>query len=464
VDADPEVAAFFEACRDDQAMLTAFLHRMPKGANLHQHVSGGVYPEAAVDRAIELGLWWDRRSKSFVEEKPESRFYSADDLRFDYGKYSEVLDGLSMRNRGHSRETDNVLFFGAFGRVGAAGVGREEAVRHAVRRAVAERVSHLELMTVPVSLPDGTVDQEGTRALLESLNAAVRDALAGEADGGAPPEADVLWTLQLSRDSFPVKDGKPDVDGYGDWWRRQVSTALDAADALAPIGAASVTVAGAEDAWISRSRFEQQFRTLDEEWQAFRGRRPDSQLRLNPHGGALTLEYSPDYDLRGRVRRTVEGGHASRLGHGAAVAWDDDAYGLLRGMRERRVAVEISLAGSRASTGAAPEGHPFRLYRRAGVPVVLSAGGEGVSRSNLTMEFVLAAQWFGLGYADLKELAYASLEHSFLPGESLFAGGDYRRPRSPAPEGSRKALLQQRLVDDFEAFEEAMKENMSLFR
>jgi adenosine deaminase len=38
-----------------------------------------------------------------------------------------------------------------------------------------------------------------------------------------------------------------------------------------------------------------------------------------------------------------------------------------------------------------------------------------------------------LGYRDLKDIARASLEHAFLPGESLWrAGGDYRSRRACA--------------------------------
>ena len=54
-------------------------------------------------------------------------------------------------------------------------------------------------------------------------------------------------------------------------------------------------------------------------------------------------------------------------------------------------------------------------------PVALSTDDEGVSRIDLTHEFVRAAMEYGLGYLDLKAMARTSLEHSFLPGESLWA-------------------------------------------
>jgi adenosine deaminase len=52
--------------------------------------------------------------------------------------------------------------------------------------------------------------------------------------------------------------------------------------------------------------------------------------------------------------------------------------------------------------------------------VALSTDDEGVSRIDLTHEVVRAAMEYGLGYLDLKAMARTSLEHSFLPGESLW--------------------------------------------
>jgi adenosine deaminase len=105
--------------------------------------------------------------------------------------------------------------------------------------------------------------------------------------------------------------------------------------------------------------------------------------------------------------------------------------------------------------------HPLALYRKAGVPFVLSTDDEGVSRIDLTNEYLRAVTEQGLGYADLKAAARASLEYAFLPGPSLWAS-----PRTPVAAcakagatcdrflaGSRKATAQWRLEREFEAFE-----------
>ena len=61
---------------------------------------------------------------------------------------------------------------------------------------------------------------------------------------------------------------------------------------------------------------------------------------------------------------------------------------------------------------------------RPGVPVALSTDDEGVSRIDLTHEYVRAVQTYGLNYADLKKMVRTSIEHSFLPGVSLWQDPD----------------------------------------
>ena len=68
--------------------------------------------------------------------------------------------------------------------------------------------------------------------------------------------------------------------------------------------------------------------------------------------------------------------------------------------------------------------HPFPLYRAAHVPVALSTDDEGVSRIDITQEYVRAALEYHLGYEDLKQLARTGMEHNFLSGESLWARPD----------------------------------------
>jgi adenosine deaminase len=59
--------------------------------------------------------------------------------------------------------------------------------------------------------------------------------------------------------------------------------------------------------------------------------------------------------------------------------------------------------------------------------VALSTDDEGISRIDLTHEYVRAVESYDLSYADLKHLVRNSLEYSFLPGASFWASQDYAR-------------------------------------
>ena len=133
--------------------------------------------------------------------------------------------------------------------------------------------------------------------------------------------------------------------------------------------------------------------------------------------------------------------------------------------------VEINLSSNEGILGIEGDAHPFPVYRSAHVPVALSTDDEGVSRIDLTHEYVRAAIDYGLTYRDLKQLARTGMEHDFLPGASLWASpDDFRAPVSACKgealgagnpsggckqflDGSQKAAAQWELERRFTEFE-----------
>ena len=86
--------------------------------------------------------------------------------------------------------------------------------------------------------------------------------------------------------------------------------------------------------------------------------------------------------------------------------------------------VEISLTSNDVILGVSGKDHPFPLYRQFGVPVALATDDEGVSRIDLTHEYMRAVQTYSLSYRELKQMVRTSLEHIFLPGERLWRAPD----------------------------------------
>ena len=145
-----------------------------------------------------------------------------------------------------------------------------------------------------------------------------------------------------------------------------------------------------------------------------------------------------------------------------------DPLHLLEEMAERKVLVEICLTSNDVILGVKGNEHPFPIYRKYSVPVALATDDEGVSRSDMTHECLRAFATYNLPYKDLTQMARESLEHSFLPGSSLWADGlATRRVRecaatptlAPAAacreflEANEKARNQWQLEREFDKFE-----------
>jgi adenosine deaminase len=148
-------------------------------------------------------------------------------------------------------------------------------------------------------------------------------------------------------------------------------------------------------------------------------------VHISLHAGELAPGLVPPEGLCCHIRLAVEQAHAERIGHGVDVMYEDRPYDLLKEMAAKHVMVEINLTSNDVILGIAGKDHPLPVYRRFGVPVALSTDDEGVSRIDLTHEYVRAVETYGLTYADLKQIVRTSIEHSFLAGPSLWRDTDH---------------------------------------
>ncbi len=113
------------------------------------------------------------------------------------------------------------------------------------------------------------------------------------------------------------------------------------------------------------------------------------------------------------VREALDVLHASRIGHGVALAQD---AALAARVRAAGVVLECCLT-SNLQTGAVQGGaarHPFDALRRTGVAVTLNTDDPGVSGITLSGELALAAATWGLSARDLAGLQRRSAQAAFL--------------------------------------------------
>jgi hypothetical protein len=163
---------------------------------------------------------------------------------------------------------------------------------------------------------------------------------------------------------------------------------------------------------------------------------------------------------------------AQRIGHGVDVMHETEPFELLKEMARRNVMVEICLSSNDLILGISGARHPLATYLEYGVPVALATDDEGVARSEISLEFLRAAEDQGLGYLQLKTLARNSLQYAFIARESLWSDGRKFTPVAQCAHdveemrlssntcrqfmaANEKARLQWQLEEDFNAFERA---------
>jgi adenosine deaminase CECR1 len=136
-------------------------------------------------------------------------------------------------------------------------------------------------------------------------------------------------------------------------------------------------------------------------------RRQYSGVRLSIHAGEVD---EPNY----HVRDTLLLG-ADRIGHGINLISDDET---MRLMRYGPYLVEINLISNLLLNYVSDYAqHPFPEYLRTGIPVALSTDDRGMWDSTMTDEFFVAVTEFNLSWEEIKRLSRNSLAFAFAQPE-----------------------------------------------
>ena len=473
-----------ERVRDNPLALRDFLKRMPKGADLHNHLHSAVYAETFIKEAIEDGLCVDPAKNAFDQPHPatgaapqcEPGKVPAATVYKDLRLYNGLIDSFSMRGFVPSEgETGHDHFFGAFKKFGGIDPRHTGAwLDEVVGRAADQNEQYLELMTTPTWNRLNTI----TEGMTWSENfGALREELLAKGLTQDVPAARAFFDQAEAEHRKRSNCGQPDASPACKVATRYIyevfrSTPKELVFAQALFGfelasadprVVAINLVGEEDEHTSMTDYADHMRIVG----FLRTLYPN--VRVSLHAGELAPGLVPPEGLCCHIRLAVEQAKADRIGHGVDVMYENRPYELMKDMAAKRVMVEINLTSNDVILGIKGEHHPFSLYRRFGVPVALSTDDEGISRIDLTHEYLRAVESYDLSYADLKHIVRNSLEYSFLPGASLWASQDYARLASACEsdaaaekpssaceaflKGSEKAAQQWELEKRFRVFE-----------
>ena len=448
--------AFDLASSLGEPRLYAFLRNMPKGADLHMHLSGAIYAETFIAEAARQGLC----VTAIAPAKPATPQFQ-DALKFsaplsnkpgscaagsvpaasvatNQPLYDALIDAFSMRTFVPKSGIDgHDQFFSPFARFSGLKDDGGEWLNEVATRAANQNEQYLEIMQTPsfghaaglaakIGWPAGA-EQQISREQLASL----RDQfLAAGLRDEVPVDIAEFAKAKSDRNNIEHCPATPDLTQHNACavtihWLYQVLRGYAPAQVFAQtllgfeVASQDPDVVGInfvmpEDGYLSMRDYHLQMLMLDYLHSVY------PQVHISLHAGELAPGMVPPEGLTFHIREAIELGHAERIGHGVDVGDELDATGLLREMAKKQIMVEINLTSNDVILGIKGDQHPLHAYMAAHVPTALSTDDEGVSRIDLTHEYVRAVEEQGLDYADLKRSARTSLEHSFLQGTSLY--------------------------------------------
>jgi hypothetical protein len=428
---EQRTSRYLESIRKQPPLLLAFVRDLPKGADLHNHLDGAIYAEDLVDFAADGGICVDRTSSHLLAPpcdscetytaKPAARCAYADHVL-----YNQMIDAWSMRNWKPGDESGHDHFFASFEKFGLASHTHvAEAIASATNRAGMDHLQYVEFMH--------TADSGAAAKLAGQVEwtpdyAKMREALLSAGIKDVAAETGKKLAAEDARSREILKCGTADAAPGCDVTVRYLYQVLRGlphevvfAQILLGFELASsdprfvgLNLVMPEDWYVPLHDFNEHMAMIDYLHSVY------PKVHITLHAGELAMGLVPPEDLAFHIRASVERGHAERIGHGAAVMNEKDPIGLMHEMAERNVLVEIALTSNDMILGIGGDDHPLPIYMKYGVPVALATDDEGVSRSDMTHEYLRAVESYRLTYADLKRFARQSLEHSFLPGQSLW--------------------------------------------
>jgi adenosine deaminase len=469
------VAYQFDALRQNPEELRSFFLAMPKGGDIHNHLTGAAYAERMIDLASDEGLCisLDNYSVSLNycgsnNSEPVVDAYSNSKL------YGQIVDAWSMRDSELLKESKRDHFFNSFAAFGGATSNTSSLLADIRSSAFRENVAYLEVMTGAgpsaaklgsevgwndnLSIFYNNLINNGLDSVAQSLSDYINSTDSGSLkilkNRGAPGSNVAVGYILAGTRTLP----KEQVFG-------QLAAAFYVANNSSMV--AGVNLYGEEDNWTSRENYSLHMSMVGFLHSIY----PNVKITL--HAGEMNLGLVPTDDLRFHIKEAVEVGQASRIGHGVDIMWELSSDQILKEMAWNQVAIEILPVSNQIILGVSGKDHPFPVYFDRGVPIVLATDDGGMLRTDLSEQYVvIASNYPDIRYQDFKEFVRNSIEYSFLKGKGIWASkGDYSRlttacsgcsPGCKDPDArckgflssNEKAKIEWKLEGDLAAFEE----------
>jgi adenosine deaminase/adenosine deaminase CECR1 len=410
------------------AELTMFFTMMPKGGDLHHHYSGAIYAEQYLSWVDKEGYCVNKSnyqidvSKTLTKTEQarpagERTCLSGQDVLNDNTVLANLLQRWSDKdfyNHSGMQSPPDRQFFDTFAYFNpVASTNAVDGLQRLKQRAIQENLSYIETIyeIAPIA-QDADFDK---KALAGGVSDADFAALIAKLD---KDQAFQGWIGAYLNNVDKVSVGLDDANftlRYQPFALRFLSPSQVFSQIVSSFKLATsnpkivgVNIVGQESVNVAMRDYTlhmQMFKYL-------KSRYPGVKVAL--HAGELSLGMVEPEGLTFHIKDAIDVAGASRIGHGMDIAHETNPLAIMKKMRDQKIPVEVNLSSNDFILGIKDQAHPVTLYRKYGVPYVLSTDDAGVSRNNLSGEYVLYAARYQPDYAEVKKLSYDSIRYSFL--------------------------------------------------
>lgn len=431
------VSEYLNSIRNNPAALTAFLHKMPKGGDLHHHYSGSVYAETYFDFIEKADFYVNERtyaiSKELDDKEIKSEWKKISQLKSEKS-IDEIRYNLfklwSVRDYNFLDEPSNKHFFDSFGKFGPAiGLNYRAGLIEIKERAKSENVQYIETMFRQIEfsnrLPEKFIPyNDALRKLQNEKNEkALHDTLFSlykEIQNKKTVEA----VLEFNKEIEDLHKGIDDslflmrFQNYVlrfyepvDFFTRLITAFISSDLSRLVVG---VNIVAPEDHDVSMQDYwlhMQMFRFCHE---MFPGE------KYSMHAGELTMGLVKPEDLNWHINSAVKIAKANRIGHGVDIAYEEGSSDLMDYMSVHEIPIEINLVSNEFILNVKDHEHPVSLYFQHEVPIVISTDDAGILRTDHTEQFkILALRYPEIPYEEIKTFVYNSIKYSFIEEDHI---------------------------------------------
>jgi len=407
----------FNNIKNSPEALLQFFEQMPKGGDIHHHALGALWAEDILEFAIANDFWIDIETGT-LHKMPLPNSYLAKEIK-PKGLWEDCLRAWSIWNYDHKKQQSHTHFFDIFPKIAAVFIGYEAYwIEKIVQRAKNEGILYIEtLIECPSESQrvwnwaleyEQNMDAEADEYNFEEFYTFLKDKGLSNALTNVVAQVndwkkasllvpEVLLRFQLY--ALRMLDPRQVL--------AQLILCFEAAAASADI--VGVNLVAPEYHANALTFYRMQMRACRWLQKQF----PEVNIAL--HAGELSSDLVAPEHLSFHIAEAVAIAGAKRVGHGVDLCTENDFELILARMRKEEIAIEILPTSNDFILRIADAAHPFELYFRAGLPIIVASDDPGLLRCTLASEyFRLARSYPFLKYEDFKQFSFNSIKHSFL--------------------------------------------------